>query len=90
MKYNAHINVKVCTSILTVQYLYKYIYKDHDQVTIILSQINCINNQQLIDEIKAYLDARYISASKSIWRIFYYKIHNCAPNVQRLAVHLLQ
>ena len=35
-----------------------------------------------------YLDARYISASESIWRIFHYRMHNHTPNVQRLAVHL--
>ena len=35
-----------------------------------------------------YLDARYVLASESIWQIFRYKMHNHAPNVQRLAVHL--
>ena len=35
-----------------------------------------------------YLDAKYISASESIWRIFHYKMHNHTSNVQRLAVHL--
>ncbi len=29
-KYNAHINVKICSSILFIKYLYKYIYKGHD------------------------------------------------------------
>lgn len=41
-----------------------------------------------IDEIKMYLDARYISTSESIWRIFHYRMHNHTPNIQRLAVHL--
>src|SRR5689334_6286343 len=41
-----------------------------------------------IDEIKMYLDARYISASEGIWRIFHYRLHNHTPNVQRLAIHL--
>ena len=35
-----------------------------------------------------YLDARYFSASESIWRIFHYKMHGRSPTVQRLAVHL--
>src|SRR5439155_1754104 len=35
-----------------------------------------------------YLNARYISASESIWRIFHYRMHNHTPNIQRLAVHL--
>ncbi len=29
-KYDAHINIKICNSILAIKYLYKYIYKDHD------------------------------------------------------------
>src|SRR3954451_20761176 len=34
------------------------------------------------------LDARYVSSSESIWRIYRYKMHGRKPNVQRLAVHL--
>ena len=35
-----------------------------------------------------YLNARYVSASESIWRIFHYRMHGRSPKVQRLAVHL--
>ena len=42
-----------------------------------------------IDEIKMYFDARYVLASKSIWRIFCYRMHSRIPNVQRLAIHFL-
>ncbi len=85
-KYNIHINIEICNSILAVKYLYKYIYKDHDRVTVIFSQSNNISNIQLteielIDKIRTYLNTRYVSASESIWRIFYYKIHNCTSNV---------
>jgi hypothetical protein len=31
MRYQCHINVKVCSSITTVKYLYKYVYKGHDR-----------------------------------------------------------
>jgi hypothetical protein len=30
LKYNAHINVEVCTSVKAVKYIYKYIYKGFD------------------------------------------------------------
>ncbi len=76
IKYNTHINVEICTSVLAVQYLYKYVYKGHDRAIIALSQKDYISNHQtlpkseLINEIKIYLDARYVSASESIWRIF--------------------
>ena len=83
--------MKICNSILAIKYLYKYIYKGHDRATVTLSQT--MNHQisdtpDPVDEIKMYLDARYISASESIWRIFHYKMHNYTPNIQRLAVHL--
>ncbi|GES85174.1 transcriptional factor B3 [Rhizophagus clarus] len=93
-KYNAHINVEICSSILSIKYLYKYVYKGHDRATITLFQSDHNNIQQtleqteLIDEIKIYLDARYVSASESIWRIFHYRMHGRASKVQKLAVHL--
>ena len=91
IKYNAHINVEICNSILAIKYLYKYVYKGHDRATVTLSQTNNTQTSteiEAIDEIKMYLDARYISASEGIWRIFHYRLHNHTPNVQRLAVHL--
>lgn len=32
-KYHAHINVEVCSTIKSVMYLYKYVYKGHDAAT---------------------------------------------------------
>src|SRR5436305_3994522 len=95
-KYNAHINVEICRSILSIKYLYKYVYKGHDRATITLSHSNHSNSRQAlgqpeqIDEIKMYLNARYVSASEGIWKIFHYRMHGRAPKVQRLAVHLLE
>lgn len=63
----------------------------HVRATITLSQSNHNNSQRIaeqIDEIKMYLDARYVSVSEGIWRIFHYRMHGRAPKVQRLAVHL--
>ncbi len=65
-KYNAYINVEICNSILAVKYLYKYIYKGHDQATITLSQSDILLKMIPIDEIKMYLDVRYILTSESI------------------------
>ncbi|CAG8661536.1 18179_t:CDS:2 [Rhizophagus irregularis] len=33
------------------------------------------NSNKTFNEIKMYLDARYVSSSESIWRIFHYKMH---------------
>ena len=78
-KYDCHINVEICSSITAIKYLFKYIYKGHDRVT-----VEVRNN----DEIGLYLDARYISASEASWRIFHYRLHNEKPDVIQLCVHL--
>jgi hypothetical protein len=36
-KYNAHINVEVCNNIRVINYLFKYVYKGHDRVTVEIS-----------------------------------------------------
>ena len=41
-----------------------------------------------IDEIKTYLDCRYLLAYEAAWRLFAYGIHHREPAVQRLLVHL--
>jgi len=32
--FNCHINVEVCTSVATVKYIYKYVYKGHDRAQV--------------------------------------------------------
>ena len=32
LKYNAHINVEICTTIKACKYLYKYVYKGNDKI----------------------------------------------------------
>ncbi len=39
------------------------------------------------DEIKAYLEGRYVSASETSWRLFSFRMHDGTPSVTRLAVH---
>ncbi|WRX23972.1 Helitron helicase-like domain - like 1 [Theobroma cacao] len=41
-----------------------------------------------VDEIKTYLDCRYLSAYEACWRLFAFPIHHREPVVQRLVVHL--
>ncbi len=40
------------------------------------------------DEIKKYLDCRYVSASKAAWHIFKFDMHERFPTVERLQYHL--
>ena len=58
-------------------------YKGHDRATIVLC-----DDESAMDEIKGYLDARYVSASEAIWRIFGFSMHDEKLDIQRLEVHL--
>jgi len=78
---NAHINVELCSSVVAVKYILKYIHKGSDQA--IFSMVNKNNN-----EIEEYQTGRYINSNEAMWRIFSFKIHDQYPNVQHLHVHL--
>jgi hypothetical protein len=80
--------------------MYKYVYKGPDRATVVVerwvdtpSQEN--NPQEVIanagwqnrDEIKAYLERRYVSAFEASWRLFSFRMHDGTPSVTRLAVH---
>ena len=88
MKYDCHLNVEVCNSVAAVKYIYKYVYKGHDRVMVEFRDIANTGTNEQHDEISNYLDARYVSASESCWRIFHFKLHGESPNIVRLQVHL--
>ena len=81
-RYNCHINVEICSSVQAVKYLYKYVYKGPDRANAV------IDDPSNIDEVKIYLDARYISAPEATWRLLGNKMHNGGPSIQRLQLHL--
>jgi hypothetical protein len=88
LKYNCHINVEICASIKSIKYLFKYVYKGHDCANIELKESSLDENQRVRDEVRSYLDARYVSAPEAIWRIFEFKMHDISHAIIRLAVHL--
>jgi len=85
-KYNAHINVEVCSSVKSVKYIFKYIYKGHDAAVVKVSETG--EGTYGWDEITSYLDTRYIAAPEAMWRLREYKMHDKSHTVKRLAVHL--
>ena len=94
VKYQAHINVEWCNHSKSIKYLFKYVNKGFDQATFVVyenlhtcatSKAQHITN---IDEIKTYLDCRYISASEACWRLFEFDIQYKEPTVQRLSFHI--
>ncbi|CAF3050347.1 unnamed protein product [Rotaria sp. Silwood2] len=93
MKYNAHINVEICATVKSIKYLFKYVYKGHDCANIKLQrpvQEDTAAAQGTLewDEIKAHLDARYVSAPEAAWRLFEFPLHDKSHAIIRLAVHL--
>jgi hypothetical protein len=95
-KVECHVNLEGAASIGCVKYVYKYINKGSDQV---MFRIESTKHQSRAaakmaakkrnrDEIKMFLDARYLSASEAFWRIFAFPLHETNPSVVRLAVHL--
>jgi hypothetical protein len=79
VEFQCHINVEVCASIKSVKYVHKYIYKGPDRATL---------QTQGHDEVKAYLDSRYISSVEAAWHLFEFAMHLEYPSVYRLPVHL--
>ncbi|GBM73817.1 hypothetical protein AVEN_80246-1 [Araneus ventricosus] len=84
LKYNAHFNVEVCTSLRAVKYIYKYIYKGVDCANMVLTA-----GQVQYNEIANYIDAMYVSAPEAMWRLLGSHMHDRSHALMRLPVHLL-
>lgn len=77
-KYDCHINVECAATVKSIKYPFKYIHKGGDRATLEIDR----------DEIKTYIDGRYIGPPEAAWRIFHFDPHTQKPNVVRLPVHL--
>ena len=78
---------------MLIKYLFKYLAKGPDQIRAVLEDNICIENSgeinyQEIDEIKNYINCRYITPYEAIWRLYEYPIHHRNLFVQRLLIHL--
>jgi ATP-dependent DNA helicase PIF1 len=76
LKYNAHINVEICSTIKSVKYLYKYVYKGHDRANVLIT-----------DEIENYLECRYLCAQEACWRLFQFEMEGNMHTVVTLQIH---
>ncbi|KAJ9557872.1 hypothetical protein OSB04_012486 [Centaurea solstitialis] len=85
MMFNCHINVEACCSVIYVKYLFKYIYKGHDRQAV---TIDPDGDGGVINEIKRFQDARYVSPPEAIWRIFSFRLSHIQPSVISLQIHL--
>ncbi|CAK8531867.1 unnamed protein product [Lathyrus sativus] len=82
LKYDCHINVEICSSIKSIKYLYKYVYKGPDRVAME------VHRGTGLDEIQQYVDARLICAPEALWKIFKFTLYKLYPSVERLQIHL--
>jgi hypothetical protein len=93
-KYQAHINVEWCNKTTFIKYLFKYVTKGADCSKAYLQRVKkgqeTPYDQQTatVNEVKEYLDCRYICEQDACWRIFGYDIHRHYPPVERMPVHL--
>ncbi|GKA13115.1 DNA helicase [Tanacetum coccineum] len=94
MRYYAYINVEYFGWTMLIKYLFKYISKGTDRVianvTRPAADIHSTSTASriAIDEIKNYIEARYIGPHEACWRILDFPIHYRNPPIQTLAVHL--
>ncbi|CAN6573919.1 unnamed protein product [Malus baccata var. baccata] len=82
LRYDCHINVEICASIKSVKYLYKYVYKGPDRVTVE------VQSNPEYDEMKQFRDARWVCAPEALWKIFKFIINQIYPSIERLQIHL--
>jgi hypothetical protein len=79
LKYDAHVNVEICSSVKAVKYMFKYVLKGS-------SRMNCRLDQP--DEISTFIDARYLSACESVWRLLGFRLLHRSHAVITLPVHV--
>nr|GFA58701.1 hypothetical protein [Tanacetum cinerariifolium] len=80
-RYQAHINVEWYNQVGSIKYLLKYINKGSDRVSATV-------DGEEVDEIKDFLNCRYLSACEAAWRIYGFEIHYRTPSVEQFPVHL--
>lgn len=90
-RYKCHINVELCGSLASMKYLHKYVTKGVDFCTLgaSLAPTSAPTTANLvIDEIKDYVNCRYVGAMEATWRLFAFKLHGRSHSTLTLPVHL--
>jgi hypothetical protein len=86
--FNCHINAEACSSIKSVKYLFKYIYKGHDRASVAVRENGRKDANGNVDEITDYKEARWVGPPEAMWRIYGFDLHQCHPPVLALQCHL--
>lgn len=83
LKYRCHMNVEVVTQAYAIKYLFKYVFKGHDNAS---SAVHATKRH--IDQIGNYQDHRYLGSAEACWRIFKFSIHESTETVYRMVVDI--
>jgi hypothetical protein len=86
MLYSCHINVEICSSIKTVKYLYKYIYKGSNGASYSIDKFDN-GDKVVIDEIKRFIDARCVTP-QAAYQLYGFSLYQMYTFVLQLTVHL--
>ena len=86
---NCHINVEACGSIMTVKYLFKYIYKGYGRASMAVREADKEDSDENIEEIKQHRDARWVTPLEALWRIYNFNLSDRYPIVLSLQLHIL-
>lgn len=79
-RYNAYINVEAASHLDAFKYLYKYVYKGSDRIAAVIGL-------EVIDEIKEYIDARWLGTPELMWHLFSFPMAKHSPPVYSLQIH---
>ena len=83
LRYNAHINIELCTSVSGVKYLLNYVHKGSD-MTCARTEVDGEER----NEIEEYRSLRSIGSSEASWHFFGFYIALNYPAVKPLRIHL--
>jgi len=84
LRYNCHINIEKCHSIMGAKYIYKYTTKGPDRAMV----NTVVDDGAPRDEIENYKDMRCVGSCEAVARILGYSIAKQHPPVKELRVHL--
>ena len=88
LKFKAHINVEVCSSIKSIKYVFKYVYKGYDCAALRVHDSTEGEGTTTFNEVDAHLNARYVSPPEAVWRLHEHYMHKRSHTIERLPVHL--
>ena len=89
-KYDAHINVEICANVKACKYIFKYVHKGSDRASLRIQRDNGADgvDQDPVDEVEEYREARWVGSAEACWRIYTFEMHANKPAVERLDLHL--